>query len=715
MSSVKNVLPEARTDVNTVGLERLLNPKSIAIVGATADPRRVGGVALSHLVNFKFQGNVYPVNRKYETLHGLPCYANLASLPEVPDVAVLSVSADRVLALLQECHAKGIKAAIVYAAGFAEAGEQGAVLQDQLQAFVRSTGMLLCGPNCMGLANLNTRAITAFATLFDDYPPSAESGNVSLVTQSGNVCIVLYATGIDRGINFHHFINTGNEATLEFSDYLEYLAEDDETETVVGYMEGLRDGYRFIEAASLLRKSDKPLILLKGGESEKGSEAALSHTASLAGNAEVNRAAFQQLGIMQARDPIHLVDLAYLANSVKRKKTAGCNVAVVSISGAMGALLTDLLVAGGSDVPELEQPLQNEIVEQIPGIGMVSNPIDTTAQIYNKKGVARSIFRALGRAKGIDAVVVYATGYLLDKMATELMEASADSDRMFVVIDTGKATRRDELEKSSGIPVFTDIARATNALSTYLSWRNNQGNVEYWNTLRTENTTVSAAHFNSRLDEHEAKLLLAKFGVPIAREDVARTAEDAITTAKQIGYPVALKLLSPDIVHKSEVRGVSLHLATDEDVSESHTAVIARAKQAYPTAEIRGSLIQKMEVGVCELIVGITRDPIFGLSMTVGLGGVMTELIRDTSHRLLPVDETIAYAMLRELRTFPLLNGFRGSPVADISAACSTIAAISRAATAIGSQLQEMEINPLLIKEVGNGTVALDAFVKTID
>lgn len=283
-------------------MQCLLDPRSIAVIGASADPKRLGGIAIDHLVDFGYGGAVYPINPKYQEMHGLRCYPDIESLPQAPDVVVLAIGADAVQPTLQRCHAKGVRAAIVYAAGYAEAGEEGAARQRELEAFARETGMAICGPNCMGLANMNTRAITAFATLLKDYPPR-ELGHTALVTQSGNMSAVIYAAGCERGVRFSQFINTGNEACLEFSQFLDYLAEDEETHAVIGYVEGLRDGARFIDVAQRFSQAGKPLILIKSGETEQGCAAAMSHTASLAGNRAINRAAFRQLGVMQARDP----------------------------------------------------------------------------------------------------------------------------------------------------------------------------------------------------------------------------------------------------------------------------------------------------------------------------------------------------------------------------------------------------------------------------
>ncbi|WYX30835.1 acetate--CoA ligase family protein [Achromobacter denitrificans] len=687
-------------------MQRLLDPRSIAFIGASADPKRLGGIAIDHLVDFGYGGAVYPVNPKYPQMHGLVCYPDVESLPQAPDLVVLAIGAEAVLPTLRRCHERGIRAAIVYAAGFAEADEAGVARQQELVDFANETGMAVCGPNCMGLANLNTRAISAFATLLKDYPPS-EPGHVALLTQSGNMCAVIYGAGRDRGVRFNQFINTGNEACLEFAQYLDYLVDDPQTRCAIGYLEGLRDGDRFIAVAERFRQAGKPLILIKSGETEQGSAAAMSHTASLAGNQAVNRAAFRQLGIMQARDPGHLVDLAYLASFGGRR--GGRRVAVASISGAMGGLLTDLLVDSGLQVPPLAAHLQQRLRETAPELGMVGNPIDLTANLYNREGIAGKVFGALADDDGVDTVLVYGTGYLLDRIAQELIEASRVSGRLFIAIDTGRARSRGELE-AAGVPVFTDAARAVAAMAVYLPWFEMAGSREHWARLRLACGAPQATQaIPRRLDECEAKRLLAAHGVPVCEELPAETPDQAAQLAQQLGYPVALKVLSPDIPHKTEIGGVRLRLSDPAAVKAASQEVLDNAARNAPGSEVRGVLVQRMESGVCELIVGVTRDPVFGLAMTVGLGGVFTEVFRDAAHRVLPVDERMAREMLQELRGFRLLTGYRGQAPADLDAVCGAIAAISRAAYALPEDVTDIEVNPLLAK--AQGAVALDALI----
>lgn len=689
-------------------LSPLLQPRSIAMIGASNNPARIGGMPLDLLRHFDFAGQVYPINPKYDEVFGYRCYADIESLPEAPDLAVLAIGAPEVTDMLRRCHARGVKAAIVYAAGFAEMGGEGVELQEELERFAEESGMVVAGPNCMGFANLNLKAFTAFATVFKNVPPQTGVGRASLVTQSGNVCSTIFALMRQLGIEVGHFINTGNEACVEFSEYLEFLAQDEQTDCVIGYVEQLRNGQRFIDAALAFGEANKPLILYKAGQTEKGSEAVRSHTSALAGNMALYEAAFRQLNIIQGQDFTQMADIAWLSGF--RHRTGGKRVAIVTLSGALGAILADKFIGAGLDVPTLPDDVQQALREGIPDYGMVSNPIDVTGNIVNNPDFVRSVFGVLAKTDAVDTVVIYANGALLDRMAEPLIEVCKEHKRLFVAIDTGKAKTREQLA-GAGIPVFTDIGRATQALAPYCHWLEGRAAVAHWAQLRRQSTQASVERRIAGLDEYETKLLLAEFGVPPVPEAPAADADAAVEAARRIGYPVVLKVLSADIAHKTEAGGVRLNLQDEAQVRAAFGEIMASARKYAPEARISGVLVQPMSKGIAELIAGVTHDPVFGAAITVGLGGVLTELYRDVSHRILPVDESMVADMLGSLKAYPLLDGFRGKPKADVAAAVKAIAALSRTSLALGPAAQEIEINPLQVKEAGAGAVAIDALL----
>lgn len=680
------------------------------MVGASDQAGRIGGMPLDLLRHFGYAGKVYPINPKYQEVFGYTCYADIESLPEAPDLVVLAIGARDVTAMLERCHARGIPAAIVYAAGFAEAGDDGAALQRTLEDFASRSGMVVAGPNCMGFANLNLHAYTAFASVFRNVPLQTGPGRVSILTQSGNVCSAVFALMRQLGVSVSHFINTGNEACVEFSDYLEFLAQDKQTECVIGYVEQLRHGPRFIDAALSFARQRKPLVIYKAGETEKGSEAVRSHTSALAGDLALYKAAFAQLNVIRGTDFAQMADLAYLSGF--RQRTGGRRVAIVTMSGALGAILADKLIDADLDIPTLGAPLQRVLREGIPNYGMVSNPVDVTGNVVNQPEFVRTIFEALAQTDEVDVVIVYAPGYLLDRMAPVLAEICSRHDRLFVAIDTGAAKCRAQLV-AAGIPVFDDIGRATQALAPFCQWLTRQPAVERWAALRSHASAPALApNLPARINEHDTKRLLAGYGVRTVDERPAVDVDAAVAAACEIGYPVALKILSADIAHKTEAGGVRLNIADEAALRGACVEVLESAQRYDDKARIDGVLVQAMaSAGVAELIAGVTHDPVFGPALTVGLGGVLTELYRDASHRLLPVDTAMALDMLRELKSWPLLDGFRGRPLADVDSACANMAALSDASAALGPQAQEIEINPLQVRAQGHGAVALDALV----
>ncbi|WP_088154973.1 acetate--CoA ligase family protein [Achromobacter xylosoxidans] len=685
-------------------LDPLLNPRSIAMIGASADAGRIGGMPLDLLTRFGYAGGIYPVNPKYQEVFGRRCWPDIESVPEPVDLAVLAIAAADVTPMLRRCHAKGVRAAIVYAAGFAEAGGEGARLQDELEAFVAESGMAVAGPNCMGFANLNTQAYTAFASVFKTAPAQTGAGKVSLLTQSGNVCAAVYAIARRLDLPFSHFINTGNEACLDFSQYLEYLAADPQTEIVLGYIEQLRDGERFIRACRELERQGKLLIALKAGTTDKGAQAVQSHTSALAGDRRVYGAAFRQLNVIEATDFAQMAHLASLATL--RHRTAGKRVAVLTMSGALGAILADKFIGAGLDLPDLPSDLQAVLRGGIPDYGMVGNPVDVTGNVVNDPAFVHTVLEALATTDAIDAVVVYAPGYMLDRMADALTDVSRRHQRLFVAIDTGLAQSRAAL-RDAEVAVFEDLGLAVAALAPYLLWCEARGAKRIAPAPELAAAAVPALPCN----EADARAYVAAFGLPQARVSAASNADEAVAQARAAGYPVALKILSADIAHKTEAGGVVLNLADDEAVRRAFAEVTRAAAAAQPDARIDGAMVQKMERGVAEIIVGATRDPVFGPVLTVGLGGVLTELYQDTSHRLLPVDEDIALQMLGELKAYALLDGYRGKPRADVAAACRSIVAVGNALLAAPAHVAEIEVNPLLIKEAGQGVAVLDALI----
>ena len=690
-----------------MSLAPLLSPRSIAIVGASDTKTRIGGVPVDLLIRAGFE-KIYPVNPKSETVQGLPAYKTIEDVPEVVDLVVVAVSAEATLDQLRRAHARGIPAALVYAAGYAETNEaEGIARQADLVAFAQSSGMRIAGPNCMGNANFTQQIFTSFGQSFQ---PGEPAGSTALLTQSGNMCATVFRFAKRSGVTFSHIINTGNEAAVDFSDYLDFLADDPGTSSAVCYIEELRDGPKFLFAAAKFRAAGKLLAVFKVGASEKGAAAARSHTAALAGDTAAYDAAFARAGVARAGELTALADLAYLHTLGDR--IGGSNCAILSISGAAGAILSDALSLAGGDVPTLPDAVQAALTAQIPGHSMVSNPIDLTGNIVNSNDFLSECIRLALQPDDIDVVLLYLPGYFLTQAIDQVEKAAAATGKALVVIDTFCQGDRARLAKA-GIGYFEDFDRAARAIGAYGKWKRGMaGSAVAAPALATARWPAFPPD-RAALSETEGKEALAAFGVPVVHDAIVQTAEAARAAAAEVGFPLVAKLVSPDVAHKTEHGLLRLSIRDAEAAVEAFDQMMAKARSMG--VRIDGVTFEPMLQGGIEILTGVTRDPVFGWMLTVGLGGIFTELMKDVQHRLLPVDAGGAEEMLRALKGFTLLDGYRGAPKADVAAAGRAIAALGDAVLAGGERLREVEVNPLLVLPEGKGAVAVDALVLLTD
>ena len=688
-----------------MSMEALLKPRSIAVIGASDNKARIGGVPVDLLKRAGFE-RLYPINPKNDTVQGLPAFKDIESVPEKVDLVIIALSADATLPMLERCHALGITAAMVYASGYAETNEaEGAARQVALFEFAARTGMKIAGPNCMGNANFTDGVFTTFGQSFQ---PGEPAGNTALLTQSGNMCATVFRMARRAGVTFSQVINTGNEASVDFSDYLDYLAGDAATTSAVCYIEELRDGAKFLAAAARFRAAGKLLAVYKVGASEKGAEATRSHTAALAGDNAAYDAAFARGGVARAGELSGLADLAYL--HTLGDKIGGSNCAILSISGAAGAILSDALSLAGGDVPTLPAAVQAGLNAQIPGHSMVSNPVDLTGNIVNSNDFLLECIRLVLQPDDIDVVLLYLPGNFLTSALDQVEKAAASTNKALVVIDTFAMADKERLA-AHGIGYFDDFDRAARAICAYGQWKRAGAEPFGGNA-----TTLSWPPFpadRSALSETEGKDALARFGVPVVHDALVNTLDEARAAAEKIGFPLVAKLVSPDVAHKTEHGLIRLGLNSADAVAEAFRTMMAKAQSM--NVHIEGVTLEPMLAGGVEILAGVTRDPVFGWMLTVGLGGVWTELMKDAKHMLLPVSVADAEGMLRGLKGFKLLDGYRGAPKADVAGAARAIAALGDAVLAGGPRLREVEVNPLLVMPEGKGAVAVDALVLLTD
>jgi len=691
----------------TTELGRLFLPKSVAIVGASTNLETISGRPLKLLKRYGFNGPVYPVNPKYESIEGFRCYPSLSSLPEPPDVVLVGVRASLVPGVIEECSRIGVGFAVIFSSGFAESDDADA--QKQIVEVARAGGVRILGPNCQGLVNLARGIPLSFSASLDtDRRPT---GHVAYVSQSGAFGFASFAMAADAGAGFRYVVTTGNQSDLDVIDFARFLSEDPEVRLLLLYLEGISDGARFLELLRFAHGRELPVAVLKVGRSEVAREAAKSHTAALTGDENVWEAVFRQYGVLTLSDADDVTDVARMFGASKR--TRGNRVCILSTSGGAGIIATDACDALGLAVPSLSESLRREVERFIPAFGSSLNPVDMTAQVINDPEGFRNLLTLMEENTEVDmilAVISMITGDSGLRMAQDLADAYESGKKPVAccwLIDDehGRAFR--ELLSSRGVPVFSSLRRAASSLSMLAAWQRPL-TLASCETCREEEPLLP--NLEGDLTEAEAKSLLASYGVPITRERLCRSLSESIAAAEEIGYPVALKVMSPDILHKTEAGVVALRVRDEEELRNTYGRILEKAEKFRPGARVRGVLVQEMISGGQECIVGVRRDPVFGPVIAVGLGGIFVEVLKDVSLRLAPVDRQTVLSMLQELDGLPLLQGARGTPPRDVEALVSLVQSVSRMALN-EPDLVELDVNPVMVLEQGRGAVAVDALI----
>jgi acyl-CoA synthetase (NDP forming) len=688
-------------------IARLIRPRSIAVIGASADPAKTSGRPVSFLQKHGFAGAIYPVNPKVDRIGDLPCYADVASLPAVPDVGLVLLGAERAHQAVRELAERGAAAAIVLASGYAENGEEGARRQQQL--LEAAGAMRLLGPNTIGLVNLTDNIVlSASGALAIDHLPA---GPVGLVSQSGGILGALLSRAAARGIGLSKLISTSNEADLELSDFIEYLAADQATKVIALYVEAIRHPPRFRKAVLMARDAGKPVVAFKIGRSEAGAKAAVSHTGALAGSDRMYDALFRQLGVIRARTFEELLDIP--AALAAGRKLGGKRVAILTSTGGAGTIVSDSLGVAGFETPSPDKDTAARLRSLQSGFhaNLDRNPIDLTLAGLQPE-ILRGAIRSLLASPCYDALIVIAGSSAVGSpalLADAIRDCLAMSNKPVIGYVSPHAPEVGAVLTARGVPAYTSAESCASALSGLLQAAAPLPNDAA--TCAEPRVDISALPQGS-LDESKAKALFARFGIPAVAERIVETAAQAEAAARALGGRQVLKILSAEITHKSDVGGVAVNL-TPETIGERLTMMVTDVEAATGRRP-RRFLVQEMVSGGTELIVGLHRDPL-GTAVLLGMGGVTAELFKDTTLRMLPpaggLSRAEARAMLRDLMTWPLLDGFRGRPKADVEALVSAIVDFSVMAAQLGDRLIEAEINPLFVLPEGQGVRAADGVV----
>lgn len=676
-------------------LDPLFNPRSIAIIGASSDPVRVSGRPVQILKDAGFKGRIYPVNPNRDQVQGLRSWRSIEAIDEPIDLALITVPAASVEEALRACCRRSVGAAIVFGSGFAEVGDDGRAEQRRLAEIARDGGLRLLGPNCMGVFNVSSRAYVTFSTVFSaDWP---EPGSIGLVSQSGAFASFCYTRARQAGLRLSYGVMTGNEADIDFADCLEWLALDDATRVIVGFMEGFADGAKLCRALALARDCGKPVIILKVGSSPAGVETARSHTAQMAGEDAVFEAAFRQYGAWRARTLDELFDLATLASTgpLPARPRAG----VVTVSGGAGVLMSDSAWHRGVELPPLPEPAQHRLRQRIT-FAPVHNPIDTTGLILDDPTLFPDLLETFANEGDVDAVVGFYAGMGTSDAAPAMVQTlSAAAARFPDVRQVACVLCKPEVRRQlldAGVAVYDEPDRALQAVAAGARLRQALGREVIATSAGDQLQALPVPPLP--LNEAQALDLLRGAGLPVVSCEMAQDRESAVRVAQQLGFPVALKVLSADLPHKSDKGGVALSLRNPAEIAAAYDAMLPPANPRLAGVAIQGVLVATMLSGI-ELIVGLHRDPVFGWVVMVGSGGIHAELLADRVLRLAPVDHAQALEMIGELRCAPLLAGRRGEPPADVAAAATVIARLSRLDP--GAAVSGIEINPLIVRPVG--------------
>jgi acetate---CoA ligase (ADP-forming) len=687
-------------------LDRFFAPGAIAIVGASPERTRIRGLLLHLLRKNGYPGKIYPVNPSYPEIDGLACYPSVAAIGAPVDLALIAIPAEAVLGALEECAAAGVAYAVIISSGFAEQGGAQTRLQDQIAALARRTGLRISGPNGEGFYNDKGRVAATFSPAVDprpgEDPPVASERRIGIVAQSGGMGFALLNRGRAQGLSFSYVVSTGNEADLTASDFFAYMARDAGTAAIMLFIEGVRDPEKFIAAARDAAERGKPVIVAKMGRTKPGERAAQSHTASLAGWNAAYDAVFARYGIIAAEDPDEAVAIA--AALVTSPLPKGDRVAVVTTSGGAGAWAADALAGAGLALPELSKDLQAAIRGFIPAYGSARNPVDITAQAVQTGGLIRAI-EQLSQSDEIDAVVVVLSLASETRIAIDVgalkrvVEARAKPIQVYSYTLPSPLGRK--VLAGAGLTLHTALAPLASAMRA-LARRGRYALPPIAEPPRaTPEVGATLAAARGGLSEYAAGEILARAGLPMPLQRLVTKPEELEGAAAALGFPLALKIQSPEIPHKTEAGGVRLRIASATDLRQAYDDVIAAARRQRPQARIEGVLLQPMAAPGLEMIVGTIRDPGFGPLIMVGAGGVMTELFRDAVYRLAPVGLAEARAMVRELRAAPLLQGFRGAAPLDIDALSALVAGLSAFAAAHADLVQEVELNPVIVHATG--------------
>jgi len=695
---------------------RLINPCAVAIIGASSNLSRIGGQPLTLLTEYGYKGKVYPVNPKYQEIKGLRCYPDVGSVPKPCDVALIALAAPNVSTAVAQCGVAGIPFAIVLSSGFSEVGAEGKALQEQLTATARASGVRLIGPNCLGILNVKDGVRNGFGGVMrqTDFIP----GPFAMITQSGGFGFGLLATAGYYGVGFNYASTTGNEADISTLDLVEYFLEKDDVEGVFLFLEGVNDGRRLIALGERALELRKPIVAWKVGNSDVGRQAAASHSSRMVAGYELYQAAFRRGGYIEICDAEELIDTLKLLRIYGRRLPGSRRTAVVSPSGGAGVLLADLCIKHGLELPPFAAQTTAELRTFMASFASVANPVDITAAGNNENNASfNRVISTVLADPNIDQVIVRtpsASGTDIAKGMAEVARATGKPVLLDWPISPGEKTELQRLYEENGIPCIVSSGRTVRALAALNDFARKLRDFDARPAQAVPRMIArQPLEFPSdagTLGEHRSRQLLQAYGIPVVAEALLPADAIAALDKAPLPFPLAVKIVSPDIPHKTEAGVVRLNIRGLAELKTAVREIVAAARSHDRNARIEGISMQEMAAGL-EVIVGAVNDAHFGPVIVFGLGGIHTELFKDITHGFAPFDVRYAKQMLDAIKGSALLHGYRGQPALDVDALADTLARLSLLAADHAGRIAEIDINPLFVRPAGQGVVAADALV----
>jgi len=709
----------------TSGLSKLLTPKSVAIIGVSESPTRIGGRLFKYLTKHGYKGELALVNPKYKELNNVKCYPSISDVPMDIDCALVAVPGKFVLPVLNECADNNVGSVVIFSSGFAEMGSDGKKAQDKLKELAQTKNMKICGPNCIGLVNFNDKTVLSFSQFLEI--DSLTPGNIGFISQSGALGGSMANRAQDSSIGLSYFISSGNEADLDVADYIKHLVlHDEKTKVIAAVIEGFKDGAKFIEAADLALKHGKPIIVLKIGETEVGKKAAASHTGSMTGSDSVIDAVLNQKGVIRVRNYDELFQTASLFS--KNRIPKGNRLGILSSSGGAGIIMADHYTKLGLSVPEPSKKTIELASKEMASFGQVANPFDLTGQIFSDPKMFQRCFNYFIDDENFDIIQInmsMVAGQGSVDRALQLLEVAKDSTKPVVAWWAAGSLSEPGIQilNNSEVASFKSPDRCAAAVKALIDYHQMAKEAAIEADLDGKNSGTSDLSIDKArarkildtdsksLSEHDSKALLSLYGIPVTREKIVNSIDDAVSFAEHVGFPVVLKIDSPDILHKTEADVIRLGIDCAEDIAKSYEEIVDNAGRYNPEARINGVAVQEMVTGGTEVIAGMSQDSQFGPTIAFGLGGIFVEVLKDISLRVTPLSRSDAKKMVRQIKGYPILEGIRGKPRADIEAVEDLLSKLSQLSEDWKDYIVEIDINPLIVLDKGQGVKALDALV----